>query len=238
MKIFAEVVFEVGKGKKRMYQIKDFICKKRDIFDGIDIPESPLGIPSINSIVAGSLVKGTCPELSVFSHMRLIDLNPISFISLLSSAELANIDSIFITQGEKNEKKDSYLLSTEEAFALASKYGLSERLGAILSLSYEFEAINRRLEAGFKRFLVLRFSEDNSEKFLAVAERAKKAGIELYPYIILKTERNKDIIERMGQPSYEAKDLKEIVKKLEGFVGGIVLSTAGDFKSLLSLEIH
>ncbi|MGB9726021.1 MAG: hypothetical protein ACP5LZ_06110 [Fervidicoccaceae archaeon] len=237
MKLLAEVVFELNKGKKRFEQVYDLLCKEKRVFDGIDIPESPLGMASLNSIVIGALMKKSCPDITVFSHLRLVDISPTLFLSLLSSAELANIDGVFVTYGEKNEKKNNKgLLYTEDSLTLATNYGLNNKLGAILSLSYSTDEIMKRLETGFKKFLVLRLSDSNFEKFVIIAERARKFGKELYPYIIIKTERNSEIIDRIGQPSYELHNLENIIEKLGGIVEGIVISTAGDFKFLRSFE--
>jgi len=236
LRILAEISFELGKGKKRIKQVEELLCSERSAFSGIDIPESPLGKLSINSIVIGSLVKRSCPQLVVFSHIRLADASQTLFLSLLSAADLADIDAVFLTYGEKEDRERGNRFSAEDAFVLASRYDLHRKAGAILSLRYEYDFILKRLEFGFRKFLVLRLSNETIEKFRGIAQKAEEIGAELYPYIILKTQKNKDILEKMGQPAFETSELIAILKELEDSASGVVLSTAGDLKSLITIQ--
>ncbi|MEM0112786.1 MAG: hypothetical protein QXS56_04180 [Fervidicoccaceae archaeon] len=236
MKLFAELSFELGKEEKRLKQANSLICEEKSIFSGVDIPESPLSIPSANSIVIGSILKQQCPKAEIFSHIRLSDLNPISFISLVSAANLTGIDAVFVTSGEKDERGFKSQITTEEALSLAKNYKLEKKLGAIISMRYDEQKILERLSLGFKKFLILRMTMEEIEKLERISERGRELKIELYPYIIIKTEKNLSIIERISQPSYDASTVKNVLDKIEGLVSGVIISTAGDIKFLKNLE--
>ncbi|MEM3285704.1 MAG: hypothetical protein QXP23_04740, partial [Fervidicoccaceae archaeon] len=96
--------------------------------------------------------------------------------------------------------------------------------------------ILERLSLGFKKFLILRMTMEEIEKLERISERGRELKIELYPYIIIKTEKNLSIIERISQPSYDASTVKNVLDKIEDLVSGVIISTAGDIKFLKNLE--
>ena len=235
VKLIAEISFELGKGRRRLEQAMEFM-KPGSPYTGIDIPESPLGNPSINSVVVGSILKSSFPESIVFSHLRLIDVSRVMFLSLLSAAsELSGIDALFLTMGEGKERRIASKISTEEAYKIAEEHGLEERLGAIISLRYSLSEIEKRLGSGFKKFLVLRLSQGNMDKFAEVSRLAMRRKVELYPYIIVKTEKNEKVLEQLGQPSLSPSELPDMLKAIEKRADGAVISTAGDLKSLRAI---
>lgn len=206
---------------------------------GLDIPESPVGVPAPNSVAMGAAVKALLPETKVFSHIRLVDVNEVALLSLIKAAKAVGIDGVVLTRGDPPALGRAVgRLSTEEALDLVrSRVRHPVKLGAVLSMRYDEARIVERMRRGFNFFLVLRLSEDSMEKYLRVAEAAEVYGVKLYPYVIVESERNRALLESLGQPSVRRRDVDRFIDELRGVAAGVIVSCPDDHECLEELAM-
>ena len=81
--------------------------------------------------------------------------------------------------------------------------------------------------------LCLDFSEENLDKFAKVSEKAKSLGRKLYPYVIVATERNIDLLSKIGQPYVTLDRLELFLTKIKHLVNGIIVSCPKDRRGLI-----
>ena len=236
MEVYVEYVLGIGKS---LDNIKKFISEFRDLVDGVDIPESSLGYPSVNSVALAAILINLFNVKSI-AHIRLADLNHVGFLSLASAAEALGVKYLLVTVGDPPVLgRNVDQLTSEEALDIAREYGIKKlKIGAILSMRFPIEKIFERLDRGFDFYLVLRLSSENLDKFIKVSRKAHDLGKELYPYVIVGTAKNRNLLSRIGQPYVTLDKLKGFLAKIDEFADGIIVSCPKDRVGLRkSLEI-
>ncbi|WFO76006.1 5,10-methylenetetrahydrofolate reductase [Desulfurococcaceae archaeon MEX13E-LK6-19] len=233
MKILVELA-----PRKEIGELETILTSVKEYVDCFDIPESPLGIPAPNSIATGIYVKNVTGKC-VISHIRLYDVNRTALLSLAYAAQLYGIDGIVLTHGDIPRSgvivRD---ITTIDAIKLLEKEVPKLKIGAIISLRYPFEDIVKRIDSGADFYLVLRLSKESIEKYMKVLDAAEKQGVELYPYIIVSTEKNKKILEKIKQPSIPLNELQGFLSEYRDLLHGVVFSSPLDLDGLIkSLEI-
>ncbi len=202
--------------------------------NGFDLPESPVGYPSANSVVIGALIKRSVVGKVVISHVRLSDVNHVALASLAKGAEVSGIDGLLMTLGD--EPKYGFRtssLSTEEALSfLREVIKVRIKLGAVISLRYDLSDIVRRLERPFDFYLILRLSTSNLSKLEEVSKMAAREGKELYAYVIVSTGRNLSVVRSLGQPYVGSGEVRDFLQRLEGLIDSAVISVPGDVRGL------
>ncbi|RLE92459.1 MAG: hypothetical protein DRN04_10220 [Thermoprotei archaeon] len=144
--------------KKNIAYLRKFIESISGCADGVDISESSLRYPSVNSVALASILVNVF-NVDAIAHVRLADVNHLGFLSLAYAAQSLGIGRLLVTIGDppKVGKPVSYLAS-EEALKLDRDYGVRRlKIGAILSLRFPLEKIYERLERDFDFYLMLRF---------------------------------------------------------------------------------
>jgi 5,10-methylenetetrahydrofolate reductase len=216
MEIIAEVTPVTDRGRllKKLETL-------RPLVDKIDIPEAPGGKPTAHALAVGVLAKQMGFEPIV--HIRLLDVNKTGLKSLLGGAYLLDIREVVVLQGDPPaEGRPVGDVSTEEAVAEAKKMGL--KVGALLSLRRDYK---RRIETlGADFYLALHFTDVRQLEGLPPV---------VYPYVIVKTNNNSALIERLRQTAVSPQKALELIRALEGVAPGVVVSVPGDFHTLLSL---
>jgi 5,10-methylenetetrahydrofolate reductase len=216
MEIIAEVtpVRDRGRLLKKLEALRSLVNK-------IDIPEAPGGKPTAHALAVGVLAKQMGFEPIV--HIRLLDVNKTGLKSLLGGAYLLDIREVVVLQGDPPaEGRPVGDVSTEEAVAEAKKMGL--KVGALLSLRRDYK---RRIETlGADFYLALHFTDVRQLEGLPPV---------VYPYVIVKTNNNSALIERLRQTAVSPQKALELIRALEGVAPGVVVSVPGDFDTLLSL---
>lgn len=186
----------------------------------IDIPESPGGRPTAHSIAVGVLAKRIGLEPIV--HFRLLDLNMTAFKSLLGAARLLDIGHVVMLQGDPPLEGAAVRdVATEAAVDLAKKMGL--KAGALLSLRRDYR---KRLEIGADFYLALHFREPAQLEDLPPV---------VYPYVIIGTDKNVELLGKLGQPYFTPQEAVEVIERMRGLVPGAVISAPGDFGALLQV---
>ena len=191
-----------------------------DYTDMVDVPDSPGGRPSAHAIAVAYLAKEV--GLTPIVHIRLSDLNMLAYRSLLGAARLLGLDYVVPLSGDPpSVGRPVGHLATEEAVSIARGYGL--KVGVLLSMRRNYA---ERLKIGADFYLVLNLDDPRSLENLAT--------VEAYPYVILRTEKNAELVERLGQPSVELKSLTKYMELLERYANAVIISAPGDFEAELS----
>jgi len=208
--------------KKVKYEIEEL-----SIYDGFDIPDSPLGNPSVLPIVVGTIIREKFGEdKRVIINQRLYDVNELFVHSLSISARSLKLDILF-TKGDKPKiGKEVTYVSSEDAVNIARSYGV--RAGMILSFRKDLKEIISRLEFPADFYLALNYTIDklkNIEKF-----REK-----IIPYIIIATEKNMKLIESLGQKYFLLEEVKNVIESLESIgINTVLLSSPKSSLKVLS----
>jgi len=225
LKIIAEVI------PGRVHGLQGYFPEVAELADAIDIPETPLGIPHPNSVATAAYLKAKY-GCEVIPHVRLVDLNKASLLSLTYAAKTFGSYGLVILTGEG--RAPSWVRSSEEAaLIIKGTKGLKDlRLGAILSLRHPPDKILERVKGPFSFFLVTRLDPRNPEEQGKTLRRARLLGKEVYPYVIVATKDNKDVISYVKQPFITEDELRGVVEGLEGLVDGVVVSVPHDREGL------
>ncbi|MCE4613445.1 MAG: hypothetical protein F7C07_06405 [Desulfurococcales archaeon] len=206
------------------------------VFDAIDIPDSPLGKPSIHSVTA-SLILSEALGADVIAHIRVIDYNRLAIESLLKTLRMSRIARLVFLRGDPPRGSTALSdYSPEEALLKARKALPGARLGLLLSLRKSLEEILERMRLAPDFMLVLNLSSENIGFLERVAGEAKRVGVKLYPYIIVESEKNRDLLAGIGQPRVRSgESLEGLVESIEGLVDGVLLSCPLDYEHLVGV---
>ena len=203
--------------------------KELEPFDGFDLPDSPLGYPSILPSSIATIVRNVYPDKRVIVNQRLLDVNELYVASLSLTSKVIGFDIVF-TKGDKPKiGKEVGYLTSEQAILLSKYYNKDLRAGLVISMRKSKEEIARRLKfeaADF--FLLLRLeSEDQLEGL---------QSNKLIPYVIVKTDKNKEIVSTLAQPVFDENKVIDFIYKLEDKgVQGVLLSSLGDTEALVRI---
>ncbi|MGC8582467.1 MAG: 5,10-methylenetetrahydrofolate reductase [Thermoproteus sp.] len=191
-----------------------------DYTDTVDIPDSPGGRPSAHAIAVAYVTKEV--GLTPIAHIRLRDLNELAYRSLLGAAKLLGLEYLVPLSGDlPSVGRPVDHLTTEEAVPIAREYGF--KVGVLLSMRRNYV---ERLKIGADFYLALNLVDPKSLEGLT--------SFNVYPYVILRTERNADLVERLKQPAVGLDYLRRYIEALEPYVKAVVISAPGDFEAELS----
>lgn len=227
-----EILVELAPPRRRS-ELESFLSCTREYVDCYDIPESPLGYPSPNAIATSIYVKevtGKC----VIPHIRLYDVNTNGLLSLAYAAYLYGVDGIVLTRGDK-PKYGSIVedVDTEKAITFLKKKIPDLRIGAIISLRYPLSEIKKRISIGADFFLVLRLGRETIEKYVEVNDIARENDVELYPYIIVSTSKNKNLLNKIDHPVLSLSEVDAFINRYKHLFKGILVSCPVDLDGLL-----
>jgi 5,10-methylenetetrahydrofolate reductase len=210
MQILAEVH---PKSKREKLKLEINVLQS---FDGFDIPDSPLGLPSVLPSSIGVMIREELGDKRIIINQRLLDVNELFVSSLSYTAKAFNFDIAF-TKGDKPKVgREVGYLSSGEAVNIAKNMGI--RAGMMLSLRKSENEIYARINSNSDFFLALHFSED----------KIKLLRRNVIPYIIVKTEKNKEIIKEITQPYVEENRVYDMLAELQNYCDAILLSSPGD----------
>ncbi|BCU70317.1 hypothetical protein [Stygiolobus caldivivus] len=198
-------------------------------FDGFDVPDSPLGLPSPLASVVGTLIRQTLRDdkKRVIINQRTLDINELFIHSLSVTSKMMGFDVTF-TRGDKPKiGKEVGYVSPEDAVRIAKGYGVMS--GLMLSMRKNKEEIEERIRNGNADFyLVLRLEDP---------EQLNRLNTSLMiPYVIVKTEKNKEVASTLNQPTIEAEKAIDFIMSLkEKGINNVLLSALGDYETLLQI---
>jgi 5,10-methylenetetrahydrofolate reductase len=221
MKIYAEIY-----PSKNLLNLKELIAGM-EIFDGFNIPDNPLGYPTMPPELIGYIIRQTFPQKEIIINQRLKDINELKLRSVITAAKAINASVIF-TQGDSPRYGKEYNeIDSTYAMKLALRRGAKS--GLILSFRRPVGDILARMELNAALFLVINFEN------ISILEKMNTER--LVPYIIVKTEKNGGILEKINQSSVELEDLHIYMDKLNKFpLKGILFSVPGDNETLMNIK--
>jgi 5,10-methylenetetrahydrofolate reductase len=219
MKVLAEVT-----PNKKLNKLKNEI-DKLSIFDGFDVPDAPLGEPNMLPVSIATILRLKFEDKEIIVNQRLHDVNELYVHSLSITARSFNFNLLF-TKGDKPKVgKEVGYLNSEEAVMIAKNYGVKS--GMILSLRKADTEILHRLHFPADFYLVLNYT---MEKLLKFSE------YNIIPYIIIITEKNKEIVYKLNQNYFKLGEIKQIFEYLESNnIKKVLVSAPNDIESLYKL---
>nr|KJR74039.1 MAG: 5,10-methylenetetrahydrofolate reductase [Thermoproteus sp. AZ2] len=204
---------------------RDLLMKRIEAIKGlaeeVDVPDSPLGKPSAHAIAVASLALQA--GLNPIAHIRIRDINLLALKSLLGAAKLLGIRRVVPLMGDPpalGAPVDQ--LRTEDAVRAAKEEGLV--VGAMLSMRRNYA---ERLKIGADFYLILNLRRPEDMEGLR--------GVEAYPYLLIRTSRNAELMARLGQPSLSLEEVRRFLDALYSYgVKAVVVSAPGDFDAELA----
>jgi len=210
---------------QRRKVLDEVVTNVKDLVDCFDIPESPAGYPAPASLAVATYVKakyGVC----AIPHVRLCDVNELALRSAIKAARVFDLNALVVTVGDPPRYgRCASDLTTDEAVRLIKELGYGVRVGSIISLRYDLRDIEERLSNDSDFYYVLRLDESSFSKYEEVVDMARSYGKELYPYVIVVTPANEELLNRLGQPRIKLVDLRPFIQKLRGRCSGLVVSS-------------
>ncbi len=229
------IIAEVAPTRSRD-RLASMMARLRGLVDAVDVPEAPLARPGAHSIAVAHMVEHHF-GIDAIAHIRLIDVNWTGFESLLGAALLLGVDEVVVLQGDPPLRGNPVdQISTEEAVRFVkekSRYsGL--RVGAVASLARIDAELEERMGIGADFYLVTRLSVPSQLDRPPIQE-ARRRGAEVYPYIVVATEKNRDLLARSLNPQLFApvERVPGMVEELQGLADGVLISVPLDFDGLV-----
>ncbi|AAT43468.1 hypothetical protein PTO0883 [Picrophilus oshimae DSM 9789] len=211
MKIYAEI-YPYSKKDSLLDEIESI-----SQFDGIDIPDNPLGYPTMSPEVIAYIIKNYYDNKDIIINQRLKDINELKLRSLIKTAKFLGVSMAFTLGDDPKYGISVNDVDSLKAFEIAHKRHL--RAGLILSLRKPESLIRERLKTRADFFLGTNFDGltfYNDERII--------------PYIIIETEKNRNIIRSMRQHSFNLNEVYDLFYTLD--YSAVLLSCPGDFESL------
>ncbi len=201
--------------------------------DAIDIPDAPLGLFYGSASIIAVLLHDRL-GIPVIPHIRLNTYMLDGVINLIVGLDLAGINEVVLLRGDPPRLGRDSELETTHVLSIAKKYVPHLQYGGLISLRYPVNEVVKRLNEGFDFFLVLRYS-GKGEKIGKIVKEARTRRKALYPYLIVATSRNADLVARnlSGQPFFRVNELTKIVGEATDLFNGIIISCPGDHEGLV-----
>ena len=217
---------------RRRELLDKLVSDVRGCVDCFDIPEAPAGQPAPSSLAVATYLK-TGYSACVIPHVRLLDLNELALRSVVKTVRFFGLDGLLVTMGDPPKYGTPVSdLTTDEAVRLIKDLGYGIRVGSILSLRYELEQIEERLTGDADFYYVLRLDEGTLSKYVQVFDKAREHGKELYPYVLVSTSANEEVLRKLGQPYVTLDDLPLLIGKLKAIADGLVISSPLEYDLL------
>lgn len=209
----------------------------KELVDWVDVPDSPMGKSFQFSPIVSCLIK-YIENIDVIAHIRTIDLNLVAIKSVIKSLTLCGVRRVVFVRGDlvpgATVVKD---VEPENAVAIARRYSPGISPGLTLSLRKELDMILERMKTQADFYLVLNLNRQTAEKLAKVRREARRLGVKIYPYLILATEFNYDVLAKLLGPNKLLKkdEALHIAATCADLVDGFLISSPHDFKEGLSL---
>lgn len=183
-----------------------------------------MGMPSPIPTFVASLIRYSLSldRKTIIINQRLLDVNELFIRSLSITAKMLDAQIAF-TKGDKPKYgKEVGYLSSDEAVNLAKEYGVKS--GMMISLRKNENEIMARLDSNADFFLVLRMKDVDQIKYYGpkLIERA-------IPYLIVMTDKNRELVKSLDQPSFVENEIFSIINSLDSIgVKTVLISSLGD----------
>jgi plasmid stabilization system protein ParE len=205
----------------------------------IDIPDIPLGKPSISSPVLSVLARHAY-SADVIAHLRTQDHNILSIKSIIKTLSYAGVKRLIALRGDPPQqgKPCEHTWNPEDAVKYARDYGVEA--GLLISPRKPGELIEERALVGADYYYITRVHRDYFEKINQIVSviLRRSPNSRLAGYLVLSTSRNKRYLQEYHIPSLTLEELPRVIEFIEqaGFSRAI-LSAPGDGDYLYSKEL-
>ena len=202
----------------------------------IDIPDIPLGKPSISSPVLGVYAMHRLGADAIV-HLRVQDHNILSLKSIIKTLSYIGPRRILLLRGDPpRQGSPCPSWSPEEAVAYASRYGMET--GLLLSPRKSLEEIRERISVGAQVYYITRASRATWERVTRIIGMVLGGGATPALYLTVATGSNRGYLEENMIPYVEASELEGVIARAEALgVARIILSAPGDGDYLYSSEL-
>ncbi len=201
------------------------------LYDWLDVPDSPMGKPSVNSLLASCMLSGV-NDGRVIAHLRVQDINLLAFKSTVKTLRATGIRRLVLLQGDRPYRGSSLGdVSVDEAVRYVRRQVPGLEVGVLVSARKSRGEIEKRLDLEPDFILLLNYQSGGLEW---IAGEARRRGIKVYPYLVVETRRNRELLSRVRRESIVGlEDLPSTVRMLSDLVDGVLVSSPGDFMGLL-----
>ena len=208
------------------------------VFDWVDVPDSPMGVPGGFSPIVAMAVKSASRGLRVIAHLRLIDLSRLAVESIIKSIRLTPIERLLFLRGDPPARRSTVVndVTPEEAVELARRKLPGREFGLLLSLRKPLNDILSRLRRASDFYLVLNASEERLGLLKSVYEEARRLGSRIYVYVMVVTGKNSDIARATRARWFKPPEAVAFAtEQLRGLCDGVVVSAPRDFGTLVEV---
>ncbi|MEB3773972.1 MAG: hypothetical protein GSR86_03485 [Desulfurococcales archaeon] len=225
-----ELIAELD-GSRDLRELEEKVNPLKDLYDWIDLPDSPMGSPGPFSILAGCILEERY-GVKTIPHLRLADLNMLAVKSIAKTLPLTRIKRLVLLRGDKPRSGSMVEdLTPEEAMAIFRRRNPGIEVGLLLSMRKPWNTILERLEAGPDFILVLNHTMKPLEDLEKLSREARGRGIKVYPYIIVETRRNKELLKGVRGVIGDSM-VYSYISRIKGLVDGLLISSPGDHEYL------
>lgn len=205
----------------------------RGAYESLFIPCAPAGTPMIDCFSAG-IYLGSKGTFGIYSSIRTSDCTLNHIIEKIKTALEFRFRGVLITRGDPPQYgRGLNEYGTESVVKFVRRAGLKVDLGVIVSLRFQVEEIYRRLQDLQPDFVfVMRYQHDELEekKLNYIVKEARDLGTRVYVFVLLGTESNIPVFNKLGQPYIRVDDFPRVVEALARSVDGIVVSSPLDIE--------
>ncbi|MEB3760437.1 MAG: methylenetetrahydrofolate reductase [Desulfurococcales archaeon] len=201
------------------------------LYKRIDVPDVPLGKPSISSPL---LALYALSELGAYPimHLRVRDHSIVSLKSIIKTAVYLGLrDQLYLTGDpplQGNYCPGAWV--PEDAVSYGNSYGVNT--GLLLSSRRSIEEIRKRIDADAKYYYITRLNPENLsivKEIMRLIDRRESEAM-LGAYIVLANEHNKKYLEEHDIPYIPVEDIVSFLEKIEaqGVIERVILSSPGN----------
>jgi len=205
----------------------------KDLVDGWNVTDSAAGRPAPSGTAVSCVLKTKYPDKIVMPVFILHYKGPVEVGGLALAAEAVGLDGLVLSMGDvpKYGEPIKMLKNSEEAREFLRKTVRIKnlKLGCLLTARRSVEAALARVRDAWDFFFFMRLEEKSLPVLKEIAKECKRLGKPIYPYFLVETPRNADIIKMIGWPvTATLNRAEEFAAKLEDHVDGIIVTCAGD----------
>ncbi|AFZ69992.1 5,10-methylenetetrahydrofolate reductase [Caldisphaera lagunensis DSM 15908] len=206
-----------------------------DYSDFIDIPDSPLGIPSPSSSILSCMIKEKFPEANIITNIRLYDINRLSLINSITALKMNKINHFLLVRGDMpkiGNKVDEII--PDDAIGFIRSMNIDGYFGLLLNLNKTIDEIELRIKKRASFYLITR--PWFSEKIKQVSKMVREQKSKLYIYFVMLTDKNKEFLLNYlpKEELIHIDNLKESIQVVNDYVDGILFSSPMDHKGLVN----
>ncbi|MGC8631700.1 MAG: hypothetical protein ACP5T2_04685 [Thermoprotei archaeon] len=219
MEIYAEFT-----PQKSLMSTRDRAAKLGD-YDGFDIPHSPLGLPSMLPVAIACSLRDAGYNKKIILNQRLSDVNELFIRSLVITAKALGADLAFTIGDAPKFGEPVNHLDSEGALKITKTIDKGVKVGLFISLRHSREKVLSRLNSEADFFLTMRVNR--------VEDLTNLTTNKMIVYVLISTERNKNLLGSIGQPSVTLSELGDFMSSLRATrVAGALLSAPADDEAL------